>query len=155
MAIICGARVSMVFGSVVAAKLKAIRLLCRGDTVKGFTAARFGLANFTLMGGTIIGMMVAFFSCANCGANGLSAGSEGGVGSDKVCMFADDCETGACGVGIDDKAGGGAGNFIFVILIPASSRSKGIFGAAISDVCNADDRSGIAATGLTAIFSIQ
>ena len=129
-------------------------MLCRGDTVKGFTAAGFDLAGFKFMGGAIIGMMVAFFSRANCGANGLSAGSGGGAGSDKTCFFADDCETGACGVGIDDKAGGGAGNFIFVILIPASSRSKGIFGAAISDVCNADDRSGIAATGLTAILSI-
>lgn len=154
MAIICGARVSMVFGSVVAAKLKAIRLLCRGDTVKGFTAARFGLANFTLMGGTIIGMMVAFFSCANCGANGLSAGSEGGVGSDKVCMFADDCETGACGVGITADAGGGAGKVILVTLIPDSSRSTSTFGAALSDACSGDGRSGIAATGSAAILSI-
>ena len=145
------------FGSTGATKLaKAIGLLCCCDTVKSFIATWFGLASLLLMGGAANGTMASFFLSvrAGWGTNGISAGSEGGVDPDKAFLLAGGRETGACGVGTGDKDGG-AGNFRLVILIPASSRSKGTFGASISDACIADDRSEFAALGLTAIFSIQ
>ena len=96
-----------------------------------------------------------FFSRASRGANGISADSTRGVGSDETCLFADARETGDCGVSIAAETGGGAGNVILVILIPASSRSTGGFGTALSDACSGDNRYGIAADESAAILSIQ
>ena len=146
----------MVFVGTVAAKLaKAISLLRFDDAVKGFNATWFGLAGLTLMGGSIIGIIDDFFSRAVWGANGASAGSRRDVGSDETCLLAGARETGDCGVCIGAETGGGAGNDILVILIPASSRSIAIFGTALSGACSGDNRYGIAADGSAAILSTQ
>ena len=107
------------------------------------------------MGFAIIGMVRAVASCAVLGTSGTRAGSEAGDSSDNTCLFADGCDTAACGNRIAADTGGGAGNLILDMLIPASSRSTGIFASTLSGACIEDGWPGIAATGSAAILSRQ
>ena len=107
------------------------------------------------MGFAIIGMIGAGVSCVVWGTSGTRAGSAAEAGSDKACLFADVCDTAACGDRIGAASGGGAGNLILVMLIPASSRSTGIFANTLSGAFSGDGWSSNAATGSEPILSRQ
>ena len=103
----------------------------------------------------IVGMIGAVVSCVVWGTSGIRDGSAAEAGSDKACLFADVCDTAACGDRIGAATVGGAGNLILLMLIPASSRSTGIFASTLSGACIEDGWPGIAATGSAAILSRQ
>ena len=107
------------------------------------------------MGFAIICIVGAVACWAVRGTSGTRAASETGDSSDTACLFADGCETAAFGNRIAADTGGGAGNPMLVMLIPASSQSKGNFASTLSCACIEDGWSGVAATGSAAMLSRQ